>query len=68
MGLLLTSAIRLLFPPGMDQLQGANAPALWLKQAGGSGGNSRGLTPVANGIAAVGAAVLLVLVAYQLWK
>jgi hypothetical protein len=68
MGLLLTSAIRLLFPPGMDQLQGANAPALWLKQAGGSGGNSRGLTPVAKGIAAVGAAVLLVLMAYQLWK
>src|SRR5215831_4535869 len=39
MSLLLSSAVRLLFPPVTDQLQGANAPALWLKQAGGSGDN-----------------------------
>ncbi len=43
MSLVLSSAVRMLFPPDADQLQGANAPALWLKQAGGSAGNPQGL-------------------------
>jgi hypothetical protein len=34
MSLLLSSALRLLFPPAANQLQSAHAPALWLKQAG----------------------------------
>jgi hypothetical protein len=41
MSLLLSSAIRMLFSPVTDQLQGANAPALWLKQTGGSPGNGQ---------------------------
>jgi hypothetical protein len=36
MSFLLASAIRLLFRPAADQLQGVNAPALWLKRAGGA--------------------------------
>jgi hypothetical protein len=43
MSLVLSSAVRMLFPPDADQLQVANAPALWLKQAGGSAGNPQGL-------------------------
>jgi hypothetical protein len=35
MSLLLSSAIRLLFPPLTQRLQGVNAPAYWLKHAGG---------------------------------
>lgn len=42
MSFLLSSAVRMWFPPVTDQLQGANAPAHWLKQAGGSPGNPRG--------------------------
>lgn len=42
MSFLLCSAVRMLFPPVADQLQGANAPAQWLKQAGGSPGNAQG--------------------------
>jgi hypothetical protein len=60
MSLLLSSAVRMLFPPATEQLQGANAPAFWLKQAGGPAGNRQGLILVV---------VLVVLVvAYQLWK
>ena len=32
MSLLLSSAVRIFFPPVTEQLQGVNAPALWLKQ------------------------------------
>jgi len=51
--LLLSSAIRMLFPPITDQLLGASAPALWLKQAGGSRGSPRGVIRVLKGISAV---------------
>ncbi len=34
MSVLLTSAIRFLFPPTADQLQGVNVPAVWLKREG----------------------------------
>ena len=67
--LLLSSAIRMLFPPGMDQLQGANAPVLWLKQAGGAGENTQGIIPVVKGVAAVvAAAIILIFIAYHLCK
>lgn len=87
--LLLSSTVRMLFPPGLDQLQGANAPALWLKQAGGAGVSTQGIIPVVKGVAAVLAAaivgswiadqyalpklrvisgLLLMLIAYRLWK
>lgn len=71
MSLLLSSAVRLSFPPTTDQLQGANAPALWLKQAGGSGGNPQGIIGVVKGVAGIVAAaavVLFVWTAYQIWK
>jgi hypothetical protein len=60
MSLLLSSAVRMLFPPATHRLQGANAPAFWLKQTGGPTGNRQGLILLV---------VLVVLVvAYQLWK
>ena len=68
MSLLLTSAIRMLFPPGMDQLQGAHVPADWLERGGRPAGTSRNLIPGVRNIAAiVGAAVLLMFIAYRLW-
>jgi hypothetical protein len=38
-GLLMSCAVRMLFPPGSQQLQGAHVPADWLKRSGGSDGN-----------------------------
>lgn len=57
--LLLSSAIRVLFPPVTDQLQGANAPALWLKQASGSGGSPQGLIRAVKGVAAIVAVMIV---------
>jgi hypothetical protein len=51
--LLLSSAVRILFPPVTNQLIGANAPALWLKQAGGSRGSPEGFIRVLKSISAV---------------
>jgi hypothetical protein len=51
--LLLSSAVRILFPPVTNQLLGANAPALWLKQAGRSSGSLEGIIRVLKGISAV---------------
>ena len=67
MSLLLSSAIRMLFPPATQQLQGANVPADWLKQAGGSGENPPGLIAHSRRCAAIGAA-LFVVVAFRMWK
>jgi hypothetical protein len=50
--LVLSSAVRLLLPPVTGQLLGANVPALWLKQAGGSRGSPPG-TRLLKGIPAV---------------
>jgi hypothetical protein len=54
-GLLLSSGIRMLFPPISSQLLGMNAPAAWLKQAGASSESasrlSRILKPVAGVVA-----------------
>jgi hypothetical protein len=51
--LLLSSAVRLLFPPAADQLQGANVPADWLKQSAPSLGNPEASIRVAKLFAAV---------------
>ena len=61
MSLLLSCAVRMLFPPATQQLHGANAPADWLKQADGTSENLKALPAIA-------AAVLLLLVALHLWK
>jgi len=61
MGLLLSSAVRILFPPG-HQLQGVNIPASWLKQAGDC-------VEFPKGWLVTLLIVLLVLsIAYQAWK
>jgi hypothetical protein len=52
MSLLLSTAIRILFPPVSRQPLGANAPVLWLKQDGGSGANL-GIVAVLKVIAAI---------------
>jgi hypothetical protein len=67
MSLLLSSAVRLLFPPVTGQLKGVNAPALWLKQDGGTGEDSQGVTQTAL-IVAIVAVALCVVVAYRIWK
>jgi hypothetical protein len=61
-GLLLSSAVRLLFPPVMDQLKGAHVPADWLKRSGGSGAR------VVEAIAAIIALLLILLVVFRAWK
>ena len=53
MSLLLSSAIRMSFPSTADQLQGANEPALWLKQSGGPAGTSQGLILVLKSVVAI---------------
>lgn len=57
--LLLSSAVRMLFPPATDQLQGANVPAHWLKQSGGSLGNPETSSRVVKGVAAIVAVVIV---------
>jgi len=42
-GLLLSSAVRMLFPPAAGQLQQVSAPALWIKPSGGSPGIPPGI-------------------------
>ena len=59
MSLLLTSAVRMLFPPLTRHLQQVNAPALWLKQAGGPAGDTRGLIRAVKGIAALVAVAIV---------
>ena len=59
MVLLLSSAVRMLFPPVTGQLLGANAPAFWLKQAGGSRESPPGIIRVFTPIVAVMALVIV---------
>ena len=54
----LSSALRLLFPPAVDRLQGINVPADWLKPAAAGAPKSRFLT----------LAVVVLLLAYIVWK
>ena len=56
--LLLSSAVRMLFPPATDQLQGANVPADWLKRSSGSLGNAGTSARAVKGVAAIVAAVI----------
>jgi hypothetical protein len=67
MSVLLSSAVRLLFPPVTDRLRGVSVPALWLKQDGGTGENTQGVTQTAL-VAAIVAVALCVVVAYRIWK
>lgn len=53
MSFLLSSAVRMWFPPATDQLQRANATAHWLKQAGGSHVNPQGDIRVLKAIIAI---------------
>ena len=53
MSFLLSSAVRILFPPATEQLLGANARALWLKQAGGSRRSPQGIIRVLKAISAI---------------
>jgi hypothetical protein len=57
--LLSSSAVRMLFPPARDQLQGANVPADWLKQSGGSLGNPENNIRAVRGVAAFAAIVIV---------
>ena len=59
LSLLLSSAVRMLFPPATDQLQGANVPADWLKQSSGSLGNTGTSTRAVKGVAAIVAVVIV---------
>jgi len=59
LSLLLSSAVRMLFPPVSDQLQGANVPADWLKQSGGSLGNAGTSTRAIKGVGAIVAVVIV---------
>jgi hypothetical protein len=59
LGLLLSSTVRILFPPVTDQLQGANVPAAWLKRTGGPLGNPQTSTQVVKGAAAIVATLIV---------
>lgn len=60
LSLLLSSAVRMLFPPATGQLQGANVPADWLKQSSGSLGNAGASSRAVKVVAAIVAAVIVV--------
>jgi hypothetical protein len=57
MSLLLSSALRMLFPPPTSQL--VHAPALWLKQAGAAAGNAQDLIRFLKGTAAIVAVLII---------
>jgi hypothetical protein len=58
LSLVLSCAVRMLFPPATDQLQGANVPADWLNQSSGRLGNGGAITRSVKGGAAVIAVVI----------
>src|SRR4029453_10944758 len=58
LSLLLSSTVRMMFPPATDQLQGANVPADWLKRSSGSLGNAGTGARAVKGVAAIVAAVI----------
>jgi hypothetical protein len=59
LSLLLSSAVRMLFPPATDQLRGVHVPADWLKQPGGSLGNAGTSTRAVGVVAAIVAVVIV---------
>jgi hypothetical protein len=60
MGLVMTTSIRMLFPPPAHQLSGTNVPSDWLRTSSPSLGNSRTILLVIQGIAAVLAVMVVV--------
>jgi hypothetical protein len=71
--LLVSSAVRMLFPPVADQLRGSRVPAGWLKESGGLAENpGTGIRATAlpkRWLVTLGFILLLVLmIAYQVWK
>jgi hypothetical protein len=71
MSLLLSSAVRMLFPPVTQQLLGVNAPALWLKLARRSGGIPPGIVEVRKRFMAAVVLVIILavlVIAYRMSK
>jgi hypothetical protein len=67
--LLLSSAVRLLFPPASGQLHGVNVPADWLKRSSESMATPGARIQADRSIAAIVTLVIVVvLIAYQVWK
>jgi hypothetical protein len=66
--LLLSSAVRMLFPPASGQLRGVNVPADWLKRSSESMGTLGTSIQAARSIAVVTLVIVVVLIAYQVWK
>jgi hypothetical protein len=64
-GFLLSSAVRMLFPPVANQLQGVHGPAHWLKQPGGQLGSSDAGMRVVKCFAVI---LLVLWIVYQVWK
>jgi hypothetical protein len=58
MSLPLTSAVRVLFPPVTDQLEGVSAPAIWLKRQGEPVDISPGVVSVLKAVALVVLAIV----------
>jgi hypothetical protein len=63
LGLLLSSGIRMLFPPISSQLLGINAPAAWLKGAGASSESLSRLSRILKPVAAI--VILIVATAWM---
>jgi hypothetical protein len=63
MSFISSSAIRMLFPPVTSSLQGANAPADWVKQAGDPVQIPRGVMRLGAGLCTLLAALIM----YELW-
>jgi hypothetical protein len=64
MSFLSSSVIRMLFPPVTSRLQGANAPADWLKHAGDPMQIPRGAMRLGAGLCTL----LAVLIVYEIWR
>jgi hypothetical protein len=69
-GFLMSCAVRMLFPPGSQQLQGAQVPAGWLKRSGGSAGDQGRAVAFRDSRIAISLLflMLVLLVAYEVWK
>jgi hypothetical protein len=61
--LLLSSGIRMSFPPAANQLHGPSVPTFWLKHTSGKGGSLQGLVRVLKAVAAI---VVVVIVGWWL--
>jgi hypothetical protein len=66
MSLLLSSAVRILFPPATDRLQGANAHAVGPERT--SGASTESPAGIARFVKSIATILLVVLIAYLVWK